>query len=81
MYTTEVNRLANQRCPKQVSNGAYISTFSQMSLVEYIQACQRFRSDSHAQPCSLCTRKFEVAGTVREAGYYRLSNAFHHVSP
>ena len=52
-----------------------------MSLVEYIQARQRFCSDSHVQPCSPCTRMLEVAGTIRKVGYYRLSNTFRHVSP
>ena len=81
LYNQEVRRLANEPCSKQVSDGVYVSNFSQMSLAEYVQARQRFCSNTHAQPCSPCARMLGVARTVCEVGYCRLSKAFHHVSP
>ena len=46
--------------------------FSQMSLAEYVQACQTFCSNTHAQPCSPCARtlgelfvKWDTAGLVK----------------
>ena len=65
LYNQEVRRLANEPCSKQVSDGVYVSNFSQMSLAEYVQARQRFCSNTHAQPCSPCARMLGVARTVK----------------
>ena len=78
-YNQEVIRLTSEPCSKQ--DGVYVSNFSQMSLAEYVQAHQRFCSDTHAQPCSPCARMLGVARIVCEVGYSGIVKAFHHVSP
>ena len=71
--------LARNIC--SVGDCVFLSSWSVLSLFEYLTARKAYCSDTHQNPCTKCSGMLEVANSILKQGYCILSDAFRLVSP
>ena len=71
--------LARNIC--SVGDCVFLSSWSDLSLFEYLTARKAYCSDTHQNSFTKCSGMLEVASIILEQGYCILSDAFRLVSP